>query len=333
MAVVNNAAVRPALAGLPDVLAGLREDLERLELCLRDAHGVEEPALEQVLQWVFASGGKRLRPALVFATARLGTAEDHAVTNLAAGIETLHAATLVHDDLVDGSLVRRGMPTVNKRWPAGATVLAGDWLFARAAAFVADTNNLTVIKIFARTLGTLSDGELRQLFGRSGSPSVEQYEYRIYAKTASLFQAATESAGHLIDADLDQVAALASFGRELGMAFQIADDLLDFTGDPKVLGKPVGSDLRSGQVTLPAILYLRARPEEAPWLHGGGMPGPADLEALVAAVSTDQECLEATRAAAGRRRALALAALQELPRSRARDELARIADYVVARNV
>jgi geranylgeranyl pyrophosphate synthase len=334
MAVVTGSRTTASLSGLPAVLAALRPELERLEARLRNAGGVEPEALQQLLDWVFASGGKRIRPALVFAIARLGGGVDEAVVNLAAGIETLHAASLVHDDLVDGSLTRRGMATVNKRWSAGATVLAGDWLFARAAAFVADTEDVAVIKIFARTLGTISDGELRQLFGRAGAPSAEQYEYRIYAKTASLFEAATESAGHLIRAGGAQIEALTQFGRELGMAFQIADDLLDFVGDPQILGKPVGSDLRSGQVTLPALLYLDQRPDAAPRLRGAvAAPSVEDIDRLVAAVRADSAVLEATRAAADQRRASALAALEAFPPSVARDELARIADYVVARNV
>jgi len=332
MAGVRAAARGPALAGLPAVLSGMRPELERLESRLRDARGVEQQALRQLLDWVFASGGKRIRPALVFASARLGRADEEAVANLAAGLETLHAATLVHDDLVDSSLTRRGMPTVNTRWSAGATVLAGDWLFARAARFVAETEHVAVIKIFARTLGTLTDGELRQLFGRSGAPTLEQYEYRIYAKTASLFEAAAESAGHLMAMPPSQIEALARFGRELGVAFQLADDLLDFTGDPDLLGKPVGSDLRSGQVTLPALLHLRAHPEAAAWLRGDDEPGAAAVTRLIDAVRADSEALAAARAAALQRRERALDALRELPASPARDELARIADYVVARD-
>ena len=178
------------------------------------------------------------------------------------------------------------------------------------------------------------DAELRQLFGRSGTPSMDQYEYRIYAKTASLFQAATESTGHLLGFEGPSLDALTDFGRELGMAFQIADDLLDFTGDPEVMGKPVGSDLRSGQVTLPALLHLGDRPEAAPWLRGAAAaPTGEALDRLVEAVRSDSAALEATRAVAGERCARALAALDELPPGRARDDLARIADYVVARNL
>lgn len=327
------ASAAPMLERLPGVLTGLRPELEGVERRLRSAEGVRQAALQQLLDWVFASGGKRIRPAIVLACARLGKADPDAITNLAAGLETLHAATLVHDDLVDGALSRRGMPTLNTRWSAGGTVLAGDWLFARAARFVADTENIAVVKIFARTLGTITDGELRQLFGRSGMPTLEQYEYRIYAKTASLFEAAAESAGHLLGAPPEGIEALAQYGRETGVAFQIADDILDFTGDPAVLGKPVGSDLRSGQVTLPALLHLTERSDTVPWLAGGeAEPGPGEVEALIQAVREDRAALSAARAVAMQHRRAAITALDALPDGPARDDLARIAEYVVGRD-
>jgi geranylgeranyl pyrophosphate synthase len=322
----------PVLSQLPPVLACVKDDLERLEAHLQDRTGVGLPAVVALLEWVFASGGKRIRPALVFAVSRLGQADAAAVLNLAAAIETLHAATLVHDDLVDGSLVRRGMPTVNKRWGANATVLAGDWLFARAAWFAAETESVAVLKAFARTLGTLTDGELRQLFGRSGVPDRDEYDYRIYAKTASLFEAATESAGELLNESPSRIAALATFGRELGSAFQIADDILDFAGTESSLGKPVGGDLRSGQVTLPVMLHLQGHPDAAPWLNGD-LEDPPDgaVDRLVAAVRADEHALNASMQAALDAKRRAVEALHVFPESEARADLARIADYAVAR--
>ena len=187
----GDAAVRME-RGLPDVvsnagmaagdpLAGVRGDLTRLEAVLSDDSGIEYPLVAELLRYVFAGGGKRLRPALVFLVARLGHADDDAVTSLAAAVETLHTATLVHDDLVDGALLRRGLPALNVRWSPGATVLAGDWLFARAARFAADTNDIGVQHIFARTLQTITAGELRQLFGRRGVPTEGEYTARMGA--------------------------------------------------------------------------------------------------------------------------------------------------------
>jgi geranylgeranyl pyrophosphate synthase len=321
------------LNDLPQPLAALRDDLERLEAHLQDGSGVALPALETLLGWVFASGGKRIRPALVFATARLGQADPAAVLHLAAAIETLHAASLVHDDLVDGSLVRRGLPTLNARWSASATVLAGDWLFARAARFAADTESVPVLKIFARTLGALTEGELRQLIGRTGIPDRSEYEFRIYAKTASLFEAATESAAELMAVSRAKVEALSSFGRELGTAFQIADDILDFVGDGARLGKPIGNDLRSGQVTLPAMLHLEADPAAAPWLTGERDPETGEVDRLVTAVRDDRRAIAEARAVAIARRDRALEALSGFPPGPARDDLERIAVYAVERNL
>jgi geranylgeranyl pyrophosphate synthase len=222
---------------------------------------------------------------------------------------------------------------VNTKWSAGATVLAGDWLFARAARFAADTESVPVLKIFARTLGALTDGELRQLFGRTGVPTLEEYEFRIYSKTASLFEAAAEATGELMELDGPAVTALATFGRELGNAFQIADDILDFVADERELGKPVGSDLRSGTVTLPAMLYLRAHPEAAPWLAANdGQPDEEAVSALIEAVRGDVGTLDEARAAAARRRDLAVDALSAFAPSQARADLERIAAYAVDRS-
>jgi geranylgeranyl pyrophosphate synthase len=329
MSTTESVAAPPAR---PPVLATVSDELERLEGWLRDASQVEFPVLRQVLDWVFSSGGKRIRPALVFAVARLGQADRDATTALAAAIETLHAATLVHDDLVDGSLLRRGLPTLNTHWNAGATVLAGDWLFARAAQFAAQAGSVRVMEIFARTLGTLTDGELRQLFGRTGIPTLEEYEYRIYAKTASVFEAAAEATGVLLGAGVQVVDALAGYGRELGQAFQIVDDILDFTGTADHLGKPVGSDLRAGTVTLPALHYLAEHPEAVAWLSDTG-DAPDVREQLVEAIRRDEAALDGARQAARAHMARALAATERLPAGEAREELARLARYAVERDM
>ncbi len=316
---------------LPKVLEGVRDDLSRLEAHLRHDAEIQHPALRQLLEWVLESGGKRMRPALVFAVSRLGDPAPEPVLALAAAVETLHTATLVHDDLVDSSLVRRGMPTLNTRWSAGATVLAGDWLFARAAGFAAATSNVRVMEIFSRTLGTMTAGELRQLFGRTGVPTREEYEYRIYAKTGSLFEAAAEAAGVLTVGDDAPVHALAHYGRELGMAFQIVDDILDFTGDEARLGKPVGSDLRAGTVTLPVLLHLASNPQAASWLDNRASEGE-EIERLVGSVRGNKAALDAAHRAAQTRVDGAIAAIEALPASGARDYLARIARYVVERD-
>lgn len=332
-----------APAAVPDAIAPFAGDLERLEGYLRDRSGIGFGLLAGLLESVFGAGGKRIRPALVFAVGRLADSlgEDgrrrraaypaDAVMRLAAAIETLHTATLVHDDLVDGAATRRGRPTLHGQWGMGATILAGDWLFARASAFSASTGAVRVVQLFAQTLEALTDGELRQLFGRRGRPTGQEYELRIYGKTASLFETATESAAVLIGATPEQVAALSRFGRSLGMAFQIIDDILDFVADEAALGKPVGSDLRSGQMTLPTLLYLEARPQEDPW-GDGRPPETAAIERLVAAIRADEAVIARSRSAAEAHLADALACLDGFAAGPARDHLAVIARYAVARD-
>lgn len=333
---------RPAPPELPEAIAPFAADLVDLEGFLRNRSGIGFDLLAGLLEAVFGAGGKRIRPALVFAVGRLaGTmgpgAEARraayppdAILRLAAAIETLHTATLVHDDLVDGAATRRGRPTLHGQWGAGATILAGDWLFARASAFSAGTGAVRVVQLFAQTLEALTDGELRQLFGRRGRPTTDEYELRIYGKTASLFETATESAAVLIGAEPEQVAALSRFGRSLGMGFQIIDDILDFTADEETLGKPVGSDLRSGQITLPALLYLERHPASDLWARG--QADGAAVEDLIAAVRADEAAIAGSRAAAQAHLNTALACLQGFTPGPALDLLAAIARYAVDRD-
>ncbi len=228
---------------------------------------------------LIGSGGKRLRPALALLTAQLEAPHKESRTDdddrhrrliaLSAAVEMLHTATLVHDDVIDGALLRRGAPTLNATWNQGQTVLAGNYMFARAAYFSAETENVHVIDLFSETLKIIVDGELRQLFARyEYDQAREDYYQRIYAKTASLFSAATESAAVLYGFAESHVRQLKEFGYHFGMAFQIVDDILDFTSDESTLGKPAGSDLRQGTLTLPFFYYLRSHPQPQSVIDG-----------------------------------------------------------------
>lgn len=259
------------------LLEPLAADLAQVELKMRELVHPQHPQLRAALEYLLNSGGKRIRPALAILASRLYAVELERVVALAAAVEMLHTATLVHDDVVDGSLLRRGHATLNAEWSPGATILTGDYLFARAAALAAETNNMRVMHIFSRTLMTICNGELNQIFNRCLVPSAQQpgawdtaltcYYDRIYSKTASLLSAATEAAAVLGDAPEAEIEALREYGRLLGMAFQIVDDILDFRGDQAVLGKPVGSDLRQGVVTLPVLLHLQQHPGDAPLIE------------------------------------------------------------------
>lgn len=254
------------------LLEPLAAELERVERKMCEPAHPQYPQLTAILQSLLGSGGKRLRPALALLAGGVYRADAEKLVSLAASVEMLHTATLVHDDLIDGALVRRGNPTLNASWSPGATVLTGDYLFARAAALAAETGNVRVMTIFANTLMTICSGELRQIFDRNSLPRLDSdgawqealahYDQRIDAKTASLFAAATMAAAVLGEAPEAQMKALRDYGRFLGTGFQIIDDVLDFRGDEGELGKPVGSDLRDGIITLPVLYYLRSYPDD-----------------------------------------------------------------------
>lgn len=249
------------------VLQPVQSGLARVETKMKTVESSLFAPLAAAFVDLIGSGGKRLRPALALMAAHFngpveGTPLEPRVVALAASVEMLHTATLVHDDVIDGALLRRGAPTLNALWNRGATVLAGNFMFARAASFAAETGNTRVIRIFSNTLETIVGGELRQLFARHNfNQAKDDYYQRIYAKTASLFCAATEAAGVLSGLPEEQTQRLYHYGYHLGMAFQIMDDILDFTGAEDTLGKPAGSDLSQGTLTLPFFYYLQSHPE------------------------------------------------------------------------
>ena len=220
------------------------------------------PELEFALKHILSSGGKRIRPtiALLIGDMLGGNPDDLII--LGASVELLHTATLVHDDLIDGALLRRGTPTLNANWSAAATVLAGDYFFSRSASLGAGLDDPAILRIFADTLSTIVSGEITQLFDRQYMFDRKAYHQRIYEKTASLFSMAAKTAAMLSPVDEEVVEYASSYGHELGMAFQIVDDILDFTGEQAMMGKPVASDLRQGIITLPAIYYQELNPDD-----------------------------------------------------------------------
>lgn len=311
----------------------IQDGLARVEETMRTLPLVEFELVEEAVYHLLDSGGKRLRPSLTLFACQLYGADDHRAVALASAVEMLHTATLVHDDVIDGSMLRRGSPTLNAQWTPATTILVGDYLFARAADLASQTDNVRVMQIFARTLMTIVTGELNQMLSETSRRMLRaEYERRIYAKTASMFELATEAAGVLAGAPEDQVMALKDFGRDLGIAFQIIDDTLDFTGDAAEVGKPVGSDLRQGIVTLPVILYMAAHPKDTriSELLRNGHRDEKLLEEVVGSVQQSSAIAHALRDAReyvhrGQR------ALSYLPEGSARRALSDIADYVVAR--
>lgn len=263
----------------------------------------------------------------------LGAPEDKLIT-LGASVELLHTATLVHDDLIDGALLRRGMPTLNARWSPAATVLTGDFLFARAAKLAAETDYLPLMKLFSETLATIVNGELTQMFSAHGVIDRDNYYNRIYAKTASLFEMSALAASMVGTEDELIRDSMKTFGYEVGMAFQIVDDILDFTGDQSTVGKPIGSDLLNGLVTLPAIYFAEANryDEDVLSLPEGGWKETARVQRLVDAIRQSDAIVQAMDEARNAVRR-ALAALEVAPASPEKDALEDLAKYIVDRKV
>jgi geranylgeranyl pyrophosphate synthase len=283
--------------------------------------------VQTVVRGAFAHGGKRIRPTIALLVGQLVGAPEDKLMALAASVETLHAATLIHDDLIDQSLIRRGHATLNASLSAETTVLAGDYLFARAAAFAAETGSPRVVSIFAECLMTICGGELGQLTGRRRTPTREEYLKRIYSKTAALFAAAAEGAAVLGRTSESETRTLRQYGEDLGMAFQIIDDILDFTSDEAALGKPVGSDLRQGTVTLPA-LYASAN--DGVLLDRALSGDKAAAEAVIATVR-ESDASAMAQADARQYAASAIAALAWFPPGSARGALEGLADFTVSR--
>ncbi len=312
------------------IQVGLQEVETLLHAQADDAH----PDLSTALVHLLSSGGKRIRPAVCLLTGQMFAAPHDKLLTLAAAVEMLHTATLVHDDLIDGALLRRGMPTLNAHWSPAATILTGDYMFARAAKLAADSDNLVCMKLFAETLATIVNGELTQLFAARGVISRENYNKRIYAKTASLFEMTTQAAALIGDVDEEIVDAMRQFGYQLGMAFQIADDILDFTGEQETVGKPVGSDLLQGLVTLPAIYYAESHPYDPDvlCLTGGCYTETERMERLVQSIrESDATAKSMKEAQVFIQKALGI--LQAAPAGPERQALEDLTGYIVDRDI
>ncbi len=239
----------------------VKPDIKEMEKLVRLQTNGSHEDLGKALDHLLSAGGKRIRPTITILIGKCLAADYQTTITIAAAIELLHTATLVHDDLIDGSLLRRGSPTLNAHWSAGATVLTGDFLFACAAKLASETRSSDVMIKFSDTLRTIVNGEISQMFTSRCKPGLDEYYNRIYAKTASLFETSAQAAS-LINESSDHIQkGLGLFGRKLGMAFQIKDDILDLTGDESVMGKPKGSDLRQGLITLPTQLFIEEYPE------------------------------------------------------------------------
>lgn len=239
------------------IQAVLGSQLEEMEELLQDFIFSNAAAMQNVIGHIFSSKGKRLRPILLLLSGSLGPVQSKTLIKAAAAVELIHTASLVHDDIIDESRVRRGKPSVNALWGNRAAVLAGDFLFARAFELIAACKNYELNRILTMTISTMCEGEIEQIrFAFDTSLSEQQYIENIYRKTAALMEACCSVGARLSGLKEAEVLKLKAYGKNLGMAFQITDDILDIAGEPLVTGKPAGNDLREGVITLPLIYVL-----------------------------------------------------------------------------
>jgi octaprenyl-diphosphate synthase len=328
----------PADVSQPDaiqaILALVRPGLTRVEASLASLANSDDPILTPMLSAVLPGTGKRLRPALSLLIGSVAADQQpDALNHMAVGVELLHTASLVHDDIVDESDTRHGGATLYARVGNALAVLVGDYLFSQAAQECVATGNLDVVRLFAQTLGAMAQGQIDDANGQLGrhhmweTLSRERYYRTISGKTASLFVLACQGTGLLVGLGPAQVAALRVYGHNLGLAFQVFDDILDFTSTAEQLGKPVGGDLRQGTITLPVILMRDHR------LVDGRLRAAFESDNVELQVQLVQEsgAISAALAEAETLVSQAREALLGFPSGIARDALDALATYVTRR--
>lgn len=308
-------------------------DLDLLTENLKQLVGARHPILYAAAEHLFGAGGKRLRPAIVLLLSR-ATMPNQEITlkhrRLAEITEMIHTASLVHDDVIDEAELRRGVPTVHSSFGNRVAVLAGDFLFAQSSWYLANLDNLPVVKLLSEVIMDLAEGEIQQGLNRfDTSLSIDAYLEKSYYKTASLLANSSKAAGILSGVSAEMAKSLYSYGRNVGLAFQIVDDILDFTGSSEALGKPAGSDLKSGNLTAPVLYAL----EEKPYLEGlieREFAQAGDLEQALALIE-DSRGIERSRELAAHHAQQAVQHLADLPPSESRQALIELADYVLSR--
>ena len=320
-------------AGIDSIYEPVREQLDRVVENLHEL-AAQSGLLGDVslLEHAIVSGGKMVRPAVTLLAGASRSGNEAALVTMATAVELLHIASLIHDDTVDKADTRRGRGTITRIWGGEVALLLGDYVFATSARYVCDTGDVPVIRRFSETIMELARGELNELFStHDWSQTVEDYNLRIYNKTASLFTTAAEAGARLSGAPKEEVQAFREYGYNLGMAFQIMDDVLDFCGTEEELGKPVGTDLLQGTLTLPALLFAKRYPGDPilERLRAGGKDGE-DLEAFVGLVAASP-VIEDTTAVMDGYRAKARAALDRLDDNRAHRSLDALTDYIARR--
>jgi octaprenyl-diphosphate synthase len=326
---------RAAPGGIDRLVAIASDDLQRVNQLILSRTGSDVAMIPEVARHLISSGGKRLRPLLTIAAAQAAGYRGAHHVALAAAVEFMHTATLLHDDVVDESEMRRGRKTARMLWGNQASVLVGDFLLGQAFKMMVDTGSMECLAILSHAATVIAEGEVLQLqAAKSLETGEDRYMAVIRAKTAALFAAACEVGPALVGRSGEERAALASYGMNLGIAFQLVDDALDYAGDEASLGKRVGDDFREGKITLPVILAHRAGDgdEKAFWRRTieAGDIRDGDLSRAIGLLGRHR-ALEETMARARARGDLARANLAVLPPSPARDAIDDVVDFAIGR--
>jgi octaprenyl-diphosphate synthase len=329
-----NKALTETWSPLEQIFSLSATDMERVDQCIKESLNSEVVLINQIANYIVTSGGKRLRPMLLTLCAHACDyqGEDH--IPLAAIIEFIHTATLLHDDVVDESDMRRGQQSVHSVWGNAASVLVGDFLYSRSFQMMVGLNSMRIMEVLAETTNTIAEGEVQQLLNM-GDPEVDQQRYMqvIENKTAKLFEAACRLGAIISGQPLEIENALAIYGNNLGSAFQIADDVLDYTGEAETMGKNAGDDLAEGKPTLPLIIAREQCDDDKRELLDNAIRygGADDLNPILAIIN-ETDSLTSTMEIARVRAFEAREAVSLLPDSQWRAALEQLADYSINRD-
>tara|TARA_B100001115_G_scaffold47654_1_gene35271 strand:+ start:2751 stop:3722 length:972 start_codon:yes stop_codon:yes gene_type:complete len=315
------------------LLQPVERDLEELILELKNLIGAGHPILQAAAEHLFAAGGKRLRPGIVLLISKAISADSSLSIKhkrLAEITEMIHTASLVHDDVVDEASIRRGVETVHSRFNTRVAVLAGDFLFAQASWHLANLDNVNVVKLLSRVIMDLAEGEIKQNLNRYDSAQTfSKYINKSYCKTASLIANSSKAAGVLSDLSNEKLEMLYEFGKNIGLAFQVVDDILDFTGNDKQLGKPAVSDLASGYLTAP-VLYALEENKNLSVLINRELAQEDDLSSALEIIM-NSDAIERSRKLAEKFATLSKDAIAWLPESDSKIALLSLPDFVLSR--
>jgi octaprenyl-diphosphate synthase len=314
-------------------LALIAADMAEVDRVIAQRLDSDVPLVGNVSQYIISAGGKRIRPALLLLMAGALGYTDSQRYNLAAVVEFIHTATLLHDDVVDESTLRRGRPTANESFGNPASVLVGDFLYSRAFQMMVDSGEMRIMKVLAEATNVIAEGEVLQLMNMHDASLDEAGYLRVIrSKTAKLFEASTRLAAILAKSSPEVETACADYGQALGTAFQVIDDVLDYDGDAKELGKNLGDDLREGKNTLPLIIAMqRGTSAQRQTIQSAIENGEMDALNNIIEIVRSTGALDATRAAANAEAERAIAALSLLPPSPYRDAMHALAAQLLDR--